>query len=88
MKPDGIGLNTNLYKKTLQTDHDLVVYDVATDTLYKLTQPEAMTRHIFKETRGGKTLVITPLDAYTEIDDPEIRAELDQLEEHRPDLFH
>lgn len=87
MSPEGIGLNTTLYKKTLQTTHDLVVYDVATDTIYKLADPGLATRHVFKETRGGKELVITPLDAYTEITDAEIRRELDQLEQHRPDLF-
>lgn len=68
---EGISLNTKLYKVACQSRHpekkDLIVYDKSEDLFYVLDDHDLMLEWVYQTSRKGKTLMVTPLDAYREV---------------------
>lgn len=68
----GIGLNRELYKAVMKSDRDLIVYNKKKDEFYRLDDEEIVAEAANIDKVGGRELVITPLDAYEEIEDKEV----------------
>ena len=69
LNPEGIGLNKKLYKAVMKTrnNRDFYVYDKTEGRFYKLVDYDLLAQNSRPQKINGKTLILTPFDAYTKI---------------------
>lgn len=62
---------------------EFYVYNEPENVFYRLSQRELITGdYVGKETRGGRELVVTPFDAYEEVEAWSVPVEIQKLKAH------
>jgi len=82
----GISLNRAIFSRLCkhyysETPKPLIVYNVERNEFYKLTDYEVVFENVEFWEQHGKELVVTPLDAYEEIDLDDVPAAVQKLAE-------